>query len=173
MVATATYGPKFDSNKLFYQYNPESPDGVPTKRTPWVAYPNTHKDFYEVGITYNNSVSIEGGDENSSARLSFSHIKNEYIIPYTGWQSYSSSLGVNHKISEKMKVIGRVNYTLKDNENIPMSGYNNHSIAYNMMFRQPNYDNAWYPKTDYWEENQQNVKQKRIGDTLTGDNPYF
>lgn len=172
-VATATYGPKFDANKLYYQYNPNSPDGIPTERTPWVAYPNTYKDFFEVGITYNNSISIEGGDENSSARLSFTHVKNEWIIPTTGWQSYTASLGVNHSISEKLKVVGRVNYTLKDNENIPMSGYNNHSIAYNMLFRQPNYDNAWYPQTDYWKEGQENVDHKRIGDTLTGDNPYF
>jgi len=172
-VATATYGPKFDPNKMYYQYNPNSPDGKPTERTPWVAYPNTYKDFFETGITYNNSISIEGGDADNSARLSFSHVKNEWIIPYTGWKSYGASLSVNQKISERLKIVGRVNYTLKNNENIPMSGYNNHSIAYNMLFRQPNYDNAWFPKIDYWVEGKENILHRRVGDTLTGDNPYF
>ncbi|NJK96858.1 MAG: SusC/RagA family TonB-linked outer membrane protein, partial [Bacteroidales bacterium] len=157
--------------KKFFQYNPDDPSGIPTERTPWVAYPDNRKDFFETGFNTSNSISIEGGNEKSAARLSLSHNKSNWIMPNTQWQSFSSSLSVNHSVSKKLKITGKINYTQKDNKNLPNSGYNNHTIGYMMLFLQPNYDMAWY-KAGYWVDGQENIRPKRIGDQLI-ENPYF
>ncbi len=42
------------------------------------------KGYFRVGHTISNSIAIEGGGDKGSARLSLTHLKNEWIIPNTG-----------------------------------------------------------------------------------------
>src|SRR5688500_19463343 len=69
VAAGRAWGPKFNGQSYF-QYNPDAPDGRPVERTPWVPYKNYVSGFFQTGITYSNSLSVEGGGENGSARLS-------------------------------------------------------------------------------------------------------
>jgi hypothetical protein len=78
-------GPKFNGQSYF-QYNPDSPTGKPTERTPWVVYEDYISSYFQTGKTYSNSLSFEGGTDNGSARLSLTHLKNEWVIPNTGFE---------------------------------------------------------------------------------------
>ena len=79
VAAGRAWGPKFNGQSYF-QYDPTTPNNLATTRTPWVADPNYIKGFFQTGLTTTNSISIDGGNDKSSARLSVSHLKNTFMV---------------------------------------------------------------------------------------------
>jgi len=170
VAAGRAWGPKFNGQS-YYQYNPNVPDGRPTERTPWVADKNYISDFFQTGLTYSNSLSLEGGGENGSARLSITHLNNKWIIPNTGFERLNAALSVNQQISRRLKISGKVNYANKKSDNLPMAGYNNQSLMYFLILgTAPNIRANWFKP--YWEPGLENVKQ-RSPFNPTPDNPYL
>jgi hypothetical protein len=164
------FGPKFNGQNYF-QYNPNSPTGKPTERTPWVGYDDYISGYFQTGKTYSNSLSFEGGTDNGSARLSLTHLKNEWIIPNTGFERLNAALSFNQKISDKLKITGKANYYNKKSDNLPNAGYNNQSLMYFIIIGpSPNVRPEWYKP--YWEAGLENVKQKNPFNPGP-DNPYL
>lgn len=170
VAAGRAWGPKFEGQPYF-QYNPNSPDGKATERTPWVAYDDYISGYFQTGVTYSNSLSFEGGGENGSARLSLTQMKNKWIIPNTGFERMNAALSVNQNISKKLKISGKVNYTNKKSDNLPAAGYNNQSLMYFLIIgTTPNVKPEWFKP--YWEPGLEDVQQKRPFNTGP-DNPYL
>jgi TonB-linked SusC/RagA family outer membrane protein len=170
VAAGRAFGPKYNG-QMYFQYDPTTADGKPTVRTPWVAYPDYIKGFFQTGTTLTNSLSIEGGNEKGSARLSFSQLKNKWILPNTGYERYSVALSVNQKISDKLKVTGKVTYTNKKSDNLPSAGYNNQTLMYFLIIgTTPNFRPQWFKP--YWQPGLTGVQQRNPA--YTGpDNPYI
>lgn len=170
VAAGRAWGPKFNGQSYF-QYNPNTPDNKATTRTPWVAYPDYIKGFFQTGITYSNSISIDGGNEKGSARLSVSHLKNTWIVPNTGYERLSASLSVNQKVSDKLKINGKVTYTNKKSDNLPSAGYNNQTLMYFLIIgTTPNIDHNWFKP--YWMPGLTGIQQKNPFNPGP-DNPYI
>lgn len=164
------FGPKFNGQSYF-QYNPDAPDGKPTVRTPWVAYPNYISDYFQTGKTFSNSISLDGGTDKGSARFSLTHMKNEWILPNTGFERINASLSVNQQLSSKLKISAKANYTNKKSDNLPAAGYNNQSIMYFLIIGpSPNVKPEWYKP--YWQPGLENVAQKNPFNPGP-DNPYL
>jgi TonB-dependent SusC/RagA subfamily outer membrane receptor len=83
------FGPKFDG-QYYYQYDPET-QSQGTERTLWRPYKNNMKDFFNTGVTTENAVSLQGGNDNGSMRLNLTHTDNKYIVPNTGFKKNSVS----------------------------------------------------------------------------------
>jgi TonB-linked SusC/RagA family outer membrane protein len=170
VAAGRAWGPKF-AGQEYYQYNPDAPDNKPTKRTPWVPYKDYISGFFRTGVTISNSISLEGGSDKSSARLSVSHLKNEWILPNTGFQRINASLSVNQKISDRLKINGKMNYTSKWSDNLPSAGYNNQTIMYFLIIgTAPNIRPQWFKP--YWQPGLEGVQQKNPFNPGP-DNPYL
>ncbi len=170
VAAGRAWGPKFNGQSYF-QYNPDAPDGRPVERTPWVPYKNYISGFFQTGVTYSNSIAIEGGGDHGSARLSLTHLKNKWIIPNTGFERINASLSVNQKVSDKLKITGKANYTNKTSDNLPAAGYNNQSLMYFLIIgTTPNINPQWFKP--YWMPGLEHVKQKNPFNPGP-DNPYL
>lgn len=170
VAAGRAFGPKFNG-QMYFQYNPNTPDNKPTERTPWVADKDYISGFFRTGVTYSNSIAIEGGGDKGTARLSLTHLKNQWILPNTGFERINASLSVNQKISNRLKINGKVNYTNKKSDNLPGAGYNNQSIMYFLIIgTAPNIRPEWFKP--YWQPGLENVKQKNPFNTGP-DNPYL
>jgi len=168
--AGRAWGPKFDGQSYF-QYNPDAPDGRPTVRTPWVANKDYISGFFQTGTTFSNSISLEGGSEKGSARLSLTHLKNKWIIPNTGFERLNVALSVSQKVSDRLKINGKVNYSNKKSDNLPMAGYNNQSLMYFLILgTAPNLKPEWFKP--YWVPGKENVQQRNPFNP-TPDNPYL
>ncbi|QJD98297.1 SusC/RagA family TonB-linked outer membrane protein [Mucilaginibacter robiniae] len=165
---SSAWGPKFNGQS-FFQYDPVTHTGG-TTRTPWVTYPNARKDFFNTGRTFTNSVSLSGGTEKTSVRFSATNVNNTWIIPNTGYKRNTVALAVDQKVSEKLQISTRINYTSKTSDNLPATGYNNQSLMYWNMFWEPNADINWLK--DYWLPGQTNVKQSYPFSSYP-DNPYL
>ena len=90
---------------MYYQYDPAL-QGRGADRTMWRPYTDNIKSFWRTGSTITNSVSLEGGNEKGSARLSLTHSKNEWIMPNTGFERVTIQTGTNYKVSDKLKIKG-------------------------------------------------------------------
>jgi len=168
--AGRAWGPKFNGQSYF-QYDPNTPDNKATVRTPWVAKPDYIKGFFQTGSTVTNNLSIEGGTDNSSARLSVSHLANTWIIPNTGFQRTSAALSVNQKVTDKLRISGKANYTNKSSDNLPSAGYNNQTLMYFLAIgTAPNIDHNWFKP--YWQPGLTGVQQKSPFNPGP-DNPYI
>lgn len=165
---SSAFGPKFEGQSYF-QYDPDLEDQS-AERVPWRPYKDNIKGFWRTGSTITNNISLEGGSQESSARASITHSKNEWIMPNTGYERLTAALSLNHKISEKIKLNAKLNYTNKKSDNLPATGYNNQSIAYFMIFQNPNVDLAWYRPV--WKKGLEQVDQVHPFSGFI-DNPYL
>ncbi len=152
---SSAYGPRFNGQS-YYQYDPVL-QGRGAERTLWQPYENNRKSFWRTGSTITNSISLDGGNDKGTARLSVTHSKNEWIMPNTGFERITAQTGVNYKISDKLKINTKITYTNKKSDNLPATGYNNQSIAYFMIFQNPNVDLDWYK--DRWRNGFDQIDQ--------------
>ena len=164
---SSAWGPKF-AGQSYYQYDPATRTKGVT-RTPWVPYKNNRKDFFETGKTLINSITIDGGNANTNVRLSLTHLDNTWIIPNTGYKRNTVALSLSHKLSSKLQISTKVNYTNKLSDNLPSTGYNNQSIMYFIRGLVPNFDINWVK--DYWTPGKEGIEQTRPFSSLL-DNPY-
>lgn len=170
VAAGRAWGPKFNG-QLYYQYNPDAPNGKPTERTPWIPHDDYITGFFNTGVTVSNSIALEGGNERGSARLSFTHLKNKWILPNTGFERINAALSINQNLSDRLKLTGKVNYTNKKSDNLPAAGYNNQTIMYFLIIgTAPSIRPEWFKP--YWQPGLENVQQKNPFNTGP-DNPYL
>lgn len=149
-ATSSAYGPKFDG-QLFYQLDPVT-QKQSTTRTPWVPYKNQIRDFFDVGQTFTNSVSVDGGSDKTTARFSATNVSNHWITPNTGYTRNSIALSVNSKINDKLTINAKVNYNNRNSDNLPGAGYGNQSLMYWFIFWQPNANLNWLK--NYWKNGQ-------------------
>ncbi|QXU42118.1 SusC/RagA family TonB-linked outer membrane protein [Pedobacter sp. D749] len=163
--STRSFGPAF-SRQLYYQYDPVTKTrGI--EKTPWVADKNYVKDAFVTGVTYNNTLSLTGGDSKNSVRLSYNDVRNKYILPNTGYTFNRLAFSSNSKLKNFQLSTG-FNYYHKQSDNLPLSGYNTNSFMYGLMYRSANIPASYYK--DYWDV--KDVDQNNLLNPSV-DNPYF
>jgi len=165
---SSAWGPKFNEKVMFYQYDPvtQTKNAV---RTPWVPYKNNRKDFFETGLTATNSVAIQGGNKDVTARFSYTNQYTDWILPNTGYSRNSIALAVSYKASDNLKLESKINYTNKTSDNLPTSGYGRSSPMYFVRGLVPNADINWFK--DYWKIGEEELAINRPFSSLI-DNPY-
>lgn len=165
---SSAFGPKFNGQN-YIQYDP-SIQGAAATKTPWIPYKDNITGFWRTGSTITNSISLDGSSDRSSARIALTHSKNEWIMPNTGFERVTASTSFSSKISEKIKISGKANYINKKSDNVPGTGYNNQSIAYFMIFQNPNVDLNWY--RNIWKKDLYQVDQIHPFSSFI-DNPFL
>jgi TonB-linked SusC/RagA family outer membrane protein len=165
---SSAFGPKFNGQQ-YYQYE-ATLQGRGADRTLWRPYEDNIKGFWRTGSTISNSISIDGGNDKGSVRASVTHLKNEWIMPNTGYERITAAVSMNYKVSERLKINSKVSFTNKKSDNLPATGYNNQSIAYFMIFQNPNVDLNWY--RDRWKKGFYEVDQIHPFSSFI-DNPFL
>ncbi len=164
---SSAYGPRFDGQS-FFQWDPVT-QRVGTERTPWVPYTNKIREFFDVGQTYTNSVSVDGGTDKTTARFSATNVTNKWITPNTGYGRNTIALSVNSKLNNKLTISSKVNYNNKFSDNLPGAGYGNQSLMYWFIFWQPNADLDGLK--NYWLNGQEDRRINYPFSTFP-ENPY-
>ena len=165
---SSAWGPEF-KGQSYYQYDPVTrTKGI--SRTPWVPYKDNRKGFFKTGKTFINSITIDGGNNTTTARLSLTNLNNTWILPNTGYNRNTVALSLTHKLSDKFQVAAKINYTNKSTDNLPSTGYNNQSIMYFIRGMVPNFNIDWFK--EYWAPGQEGITQTRPFSSLL-DNPYL
>lgn len=163
---SSAYGPKFDG-QYFYQFDPVT-QAAGKERTLWQPYDNI-TDFFETGQTFTNSVTINGGTKKTSARFSFTDVRNKWITPNTGYKKNVMAVSVNSNVTDKLSIATKINYNRRWSDNLPGAGYGNQSLMYWFIFWQPSADHNWLK--DYWVQGAENEKIMYPYSTYP-ENPY-
>ena len=81
--ARSSFGERYDPSKMRYIYSSRNWDTDEYTRKPWVVQ-DWYKGFFRTGVTYSNSISIEGGNgKGNSARVSFKDMRNDCSVVMT------------------------------------------------------------------------------------------
>lgn len=162
------WGPRFDG-QYYFQYDPVT-QGQGAERTLWQNHENSRKGFWRTGNTVTNSISFEGGNEKGGMRASVTHSKNEWIMPNTGFDRTVISTKGNYQISKNIKLNTTINFSNRGSDNLPQTGYNNHSIAYFMILTNANTNLDWY-KYALWKDGSKTQQISPFSSYL--ENPYL
>jgi len=82
LSADASAGPRFDPSLQVYQWNAFQPGSNHFgQATPWVAADNDPSTFFKTGLTLNNSVTIDGGNEKGTFKLGYNSVIDKGILP--------------------------------------------------------------------------------------------
>lgn len=167
-ATSSTWGPAFSQNSQFYQFDPLTKTrGV--DRTPWVAYEDPIDAFFVTGYENSVSASMDGTYKNVGLRLAVNHNSNEWIVPNTGLDRTSVALNANTTIANKLTLNLKAQYSNRNSDNLPATGYGNQSLMYWFMFAQPNVNTDWYK--DYWATGRQYEQFINIT-TTNPESPY-
>ncbi|MCE6990204.1 SusC/RagA family TonB-linked outer membrane protein [Dyadobacter sp. CY323] len=91
-------------------------------------YPDNIKNFYRNGVSTNNSIGLSGGSENIQTYMSYTHNKNQGLIPNNDLQRHTLNLRISANLTKKLSVDGKVTYINQDIKNKPYSGENSGPI---------------------------------------------
>ncbi|WP_229212936.1 SusC/RagA family TonB-linked outer membrane protein [Dyadobacter soli] len=109
--ADASYGAKFDPNRMVYQWDAFDPSS-PTfgKMTPWVAAKNGPAAFFETAVTSNQSVSILGGGENTTFKVGYTRSDEKGVLPNSKLGKNLFNFSASFDVTKKLTISANANY---------------------------------------------------------------
>ena len=173
----ASYGAAFDPNLMVYNWNAFTPwsDSF-GKATPWVAAKNDPTTFFETGTSFNNSVSIEDGNEITNFVLNYTNNQQKGILPNSNMRKNSISAKINHKFTERLSASVFANYNTQNTVGRNSTGYNENIMSNFRQWWQTNVD-VQELKQVYDRSGGQNINWNYTDPSdltqIYWDNPYF
>ncbi|MDF2193527.1 SusC/RagA family TonB-linked outer membrane protein [Paraflavitalea sp. CAU 1676] len=175
------WGPKLD------QPDPSTPSGFyettqfdspidPTTgkliKTPWVSKGRDNiKNFFRTGLLSTNSVSASIGTEKGSFRVAANHIFQKGVVPNTGLNNSSFSIGGNYKLSPKLTMDGKLTFNKEYSDNYPTVGYGPPNYLYNLiLWIGPDVDIRGLE--NYWLTGREGLQQRNYNLSWY-NNPHF
>jgi TonB-linked SusC/RagA family outer membrane protein len=129
------WGEEFGEDKLRYQYEGKNWETGEIVRTPFVYKDDWFTGIFQDGVTYNNSVAISGSNgEGQNVRFSATDTRNKWILPNTGYGKQAYSFSFETPVNKFIEFNTKVNYYRTDSDNMPMAGYHQTTVMYNLMW---------------------------------------
>lgn len=133
----ASFGAAFDPSISVYDWRSYYPElDSYGKQFPWQAAENDPTTFYQTALTYNNSVSIDGGSDKGSFRLSYTNFDQEGIVPGSKIKKNTVGFNSSYDINDKLTAQATVSFINTQGKGRYGTGYDNRNV--NQSFRQ------WY-----------------------------
>jgi TonB-linked SusC/RagA family outer membrane protein len=137
----ASYGEKFDPSLQVYQWYslyPESP--YYGQKTPWKPAAHTPVDFFETGVTYNNTIDITGGGDKSTFRLAYTNFDQSSVMPNGRLQKNSLNFNGSYDLLKNLKVSATANYVNTQGKGRNSTGYSDNVMTSFRQWYQVNVD---------------------------------
>lgn len=169
------YGPRFDGSPVVL--GPPAVDGS-VQIVPYSAQPNNVKDFFNTGTTFQNTVSLQGGDAKTNFYLSFSDAVQKGIIPEDRFRRNTLKLSAATRLANKVTASTSINYN-HNKTDVTFVGSDNGSVTNNVYntSRQVNlqnykdvYNNPFATRdgyfSGYYDNPYQSIKDNRFNSNL-------
>ena len=103
--------------------------------------PYDRYDFFQTGITSNNNISVTGGSEKTSYRVSLGNLYQKGVVPLSKYNKTTFGVSGQAKISEKFSISGGINFIVSANNKI-QQGSNTSGVMLALLRTPPTFDNA-------------------------------
>ena len=175
-----SWGPKMDGTPVrqifsFYRQDPEY-----KQLTPFVPHPDNIEDYYRTGSNINNGVTVMGGNENTTFRLSFNDTRIQGVEPNTWLKRNNLGISAGLDLSRKLNVSTNFNYATNTAQR-PSQG-SEYGARYIVQWFQRNLDmkrlrNYKYSDGSFlqWNLNRPGASTGEVANfkALYWNNPYF
>ena len=116
-----SWGPRLDIGLLIPQFDsPLDADGNRVA-TPWVSHPNNVRDYFRMGISTNNGISIARGDDKYQFRVGYNYEKQVSIVPDAGTNKTNISLNTDYHLAKWIVVGATAKYIVYTAPSLPGS----------------------------------------------------
>ena len=116
-----SWGPRLDIGLLIPQFDsPLDADGNRVA-TPWVSHPNNVRDYFRMGISTNNGISVARGDDKYQFRVGYNYEKQISIVPDAGTNKTNISLNTDYHLAKWIVVGATANYIVYTAPSLPGS----------------------------------------------------
>lgn len=173
----ASYGGRFDPNKMVYQwdaFDPLSPNYG--KARPWVAAVNGPAYIFQTALSSNQNISVDGGTDKGSFRLSYTRNDDKGIMPNSKIAKNMVNFAGNLNINPKLTAGAMVNFTTVDARGRYGTGYDDKNLMTNFrQWFQTNVDLKEQKEAYFRERNNVTWNWADPSDLtpIYWDNPYF
>lgn len=131
----ASWGPRMVGQEYipwYSWYDGHKYAGTTAKLLP---QPNNARDFYNTGVTLNNSVSVSKATDNANIRMSFGNIDQKGLIPQSSLKKNTFNLIASVDITPKLTASVNFNYVTQIVKGEFDDGYSNQSTgSFNQWF---------------------------------------
>jgi len=172
----ASYGPRFDRNKMVYHYDSFIPGSKNYgKLRPWVFAENGPVSLFKTATSYKNNFSFSGGGKDFTYRFAYGNTNSTDIMPNSNLNKNNFSGNASYDFDKKLKLDFSTIFVTQRTKGRSITGYNQNIIT---MFRQ-----WWATNVDLKEQkelyemdrnnNTWNIKSKDDLSAAYWNNPYF
>ncbi len=151
--STQNYGPAYVDNPVFAPGTviDLNQDGVveDVSGQPIPNHAGYYDEFWQRGVTTNNTISFSGGNERGSLYSSFTNLDQQTILENEGYTKRSFLLKGEYRITDRLTVGASSNYIGSDKTTFPI-GYRGPAYALSTIF------NPVYDLNDPWKDSQGN-----------------
>lgn len=117
LMENGSWGPRFDGKTRVWGFVVDNQQQI----KPYVALPSNVKDFFDTGITTNNTIAISNGDDNKSYYMSYGNVSSDGIMPTSADSYMRNNLSVRGS-TKFLKIFtgsASLNYVRKDTKFVP------------------------------------------------------
>ena len=126
-------------------------------------------DYFQVGVSENNNVSISGGNDNTTFYTSISNLHEKGVIPANTLDRTTFNITATHKAAKNLKFSVSLNYS-NTYANRKQQGSNISGVMLGLLRTPPTFNNAYgYEFTGSYRTGQQRTYRDGAG----YDNPYW
>ena len=176
----ASWGGKFDPNLMVVHWDGISQDGTKfTEKRPWVAGANGPEAFFKTGRVWTNNISLNGGNDNGTFRVSYTNRDEKGTMPNSYLVRNSLSFKANYNFTEKLSSAVSATYFTQKGRGRQGTGYdyaNSRSfMASAGMWMQTNVDYARLDNYKYQDGTQRSWNRASTTKQIPAywDNPYW
>lgn len=104
------WGPRFDGSPVLHW------DGIVRE---YSNQGDNWKRYFETGSTWTNSLALTGGSGDQNFRFSVADLRNDGVVPNSGFDRFNASLSTNSKFGEKVTLSANIMYSNEEAQNRP------------------------------------------------------
>lgn len=123
-----SWGPRLDGRPVRQWYSYFEGDEHFGETTPWVPNPDNIRNFFETGVTYNAGVSLTGGNEDATFRLSYTNMGQTFVLPNSEMDRNNLSFSGSANLTEKFSASINANYVGQAAIGRPGTGYSGQNV---------------------------------------------
>ena len=102
---------------------------------------DNQKNFFETGVANTTTFALSSGNENSSYRISSSHLNQSGIVPNSSFNRSTFRVTTSNKILNKINILSTVNYTNSGASRV-QHGSNLSGVMLSLLRTPANFDNS-------------------------------
>ncbi|CAN5413157.1 SusC/RagA family TonB-linked outer membrane protein [soil metagenome] len=169
-----SWGPEMNGQQVYQwdSYYPSLPNY--NKKTAWSAHPDNVKDFFETGMEYNNTIAIDGGNENTLYRLSYTNLNQKGTIPNSSLNRNVLSFNGSNRFTKKLTSTMGINIVRQNGKGRAQTGYNSLASNFTQWWeRQIDMEQLKDYKNPDGSQRTWNMNSETDLSPLYWDNPYW